>query len=781
MLTRADTYRTHSALKKVATDHPNNPLLSGRGPPGTHDVELATSVLDAVTSINKTNGHVDLPTFDKSLCNGEGDRSQKTIPVDGPLDVFLFEGWSVGFAPITPAELEKRYAAKDGKYFPQHSLASLAELNGYLASFAAAIYPYFSVLVQIEPTSYEHVFTWRLQQEHAMKTANGGRGMTDDEVDRFVKRYMPAYELWAGGVLNADVPWAGKVLRLEFGKDREVLAVTTPAARNVKTPKPEEVKTSKVETAKAESASTPVPAAASVAAATAPASVAAVETKSAAPAPVPTPAAASAATLTAASAAPVATPAAPAVTPSTTPSTRYNPGWSRKYLSGKSPLNPTYDQVPAVLTLHQDSVILRTTPHLALFPIQGPGGRICVHPLAKKGRIPVGGVGYLSGGVGVADFAADPFGSNVVLAGDDGVLRVWNVGPEGIEGPGPEPDKVVRGQNVDKIVQIAFHPTAKNLLVAATNEAGKASLRFFDIEAGTEAKQVALDVKGIAGMAIAPAGDRIAISTKDGRVGVLDPRDPSTLVTGDGHSSPRSCQLVWVDDTHILSIGFARGSMRQINLYTVGTSITTEASQSISVSPAVLFPSYDADTNILYVWGKGDQSIQAFEIHPGKPEAIAKLPAFTGPGAQHAVAFFPKQHVDPRKVEVAKCLRLTARSIEEVSFTIPRSKTTFFQDDIYVPTIDTLMHTTTASAWLAGDKTTPRVLDLKPDGMELLSSAPVTTTVRTKFVPAAKVMSEEDRRKKEMDDLFQRAKAGFSSDEDDEPPRSGLPPPDDDW
>jgi hypothetical protein len=41
-------------------------------------------------------------------------------------------------------------------------------------------------------------------------------------------------------------------------------------------------------------------------------------------------------------------------------------------------------------------------------------------------------------------------------------------------------------------------------------------------------------------------------------------------------------------------------------------------------------------------------------------------------------------------------------------------------------------------------------------------------------------MSEEERKRKEMNDLFQRAKMDESSDED-EPKRSGLPPPDDDW
>lgn len=62
-----------------------------------------------------------------------------------------------------------------------------------------------------------------------------------------------------------------------------------------------------------------------------------------------------------------------------------------------------------------------------------------------------------------------------------------------------------------------------------------------------------------------------------------------------------------------------------------------------------------------------------------------------------------------------------------------------------------------------------------------MSQAPkVDTAAKKKFVPAANVMSEEERKRQEMNDLFQRAKMDESSDED-EPKTSGLAPPDDDW
>jgi hypothetical protein len=400
--------------------------------------------------------------------------------------VFILEGWSFGFGALSPVELEARYAAKDGKRFPQYPLESLQELNTYLTNFTAKVYPFFSAFITVEPTSYEYVFRWRLQQEHAMKASNGGKGMTDEQVNKFIERYMPSYELWAAGVLDSGAPWAGRLVRMKFGEDRELLAIETPeagaGAKATGDKAPRAQSPGVVTRSPTPGTSTP----------------ATVSTPALAPTPAPTPAARTPASVPAASSS--STPrrvSTPASAPATPAGERYNPAWSRKYVAGKTPLIPTYDQVPPVVTLHQDSIVLKITPDLAVFPIDGPGGRVCIQPLNKRGRIPVGGVGYLSGGVGLADFGVDLFSDKVVLAGEDGLIRVWHVGKDGVEGAGPEAAQTIRGNRVDKIVQIAFHPTAKDLLVVATNDLGKPSLRFFDLGEGKEAKQVELGVKGV--------------------------------------------------------------------------------------------------------------------------------------------------------------------------------------------------------------------------------------------------------------------------------------------
>ncbi|OCF72031.1 actin cross-linking [Kwoniella mangroviensis CBS 8886] len=793
VLSLDDLYKTHADLKAVAAEHPDNSLLAGRGPPGTHDVLLATSVIEKIKQINEApNESVELPIFDKSLCGGEGDRSSETVKITGPIDVFILEGWSMGFSPLSSADLDSVYAnpkpaspQTSDTYFTKHPMSSLQTLNAYLAEFSQAIYPNFQAFIQVEPLSFDYVFKWRLQQEHMMKANNGGKGMTDEQVHKFVKRYMPGYELWKEGIWNAGTGWEGRGLKLVFGGEREVVDVVQPTSADKKPVKEDEKgdiqlkEVSKIAEEKPlESLDKDLPV-----------KVQKAKEKEITPFPPP----ATDDKVKPPSITTESTPSAPPpsrLTSSFSPnvaqiqtSERFNPNWSRKFLAGKSPLIPTYDSLPSLSSLHQDSKILKAHAHLAFFPIQGTGGRLNVHPLARKGRLPVGGEGYLSAGVEIVDFDVELGGDRVVIAGEDGVVRVWKVGKEGVNGVGPEPEQFLKGKGIDKITQIAFHPTAQDLLIALTTDHASSNMRFFDLSKGEEVKIVELSSKGAFNFTFSPEGDRVAVATKDNQILILDPRNPSQVISGKSHDSPRSFQMTWIDDKHLVSVGFSKGSQRKINLYQINAG-QTEIIQSITidVSPSVLFPVYDPDTSILYVWGKGERVIQAYEISLNSSgEKIIKLPSFTASSPQLGLVFLPKRMVDVKKVEVARCLRLTWKTLEEVAFNIPRNKPNFFQDDIYIPTVDVENCVISAPEWLEGKSVPPSRLDLKPDGMTPLSQAPKSDSSATKkFVPAADVMSEEEKKRQEMDALFAKAKMDESSDEEEEEVK-GLAPPDDDW
>ncbi|GAA94285.1 uncharacterized protein L969DRAFT_97391 [Mixia osmundae IAM 14324] len=218
-----DLYLPREQLDALAR-RSRNPLLSGRGQAGTHDLSLARQILDQVKNGADS---LELPLFDKSLHSGKGDRSASARHVSGPLDIFVLEGWSMGFAPLSEGELQSRYneANAERSYYKRYAIEHLRELNHNLSQAADAIYPYFHAFVQLRASKLDDIFLWRIEQEHSLLAAKGA-GMSDEQVKLFVERYMPGYELWSGGITSGRhaAVWRGRGIALLLDAQRSVLS-----------------------------------------------------------------------------------------------------------------------------------------------------------------------------------------------------------------------------------------------------------------------------------------------------------------------------------------------------------------------------------------------------------------------------------------------------------------------------------------------------------------------------------------------------------------------------
>jgi D-glycerate 3-kinase len=151
-----DLYLPHAQLKALASDHPDNPFLRGRGLPGTHDIPLGLSLLRSLREINRSSANdIRIPRFDKSLFNGEGDRlpEPEWTSVEGPLDVVLLEGWCVGFYPQSRQHIEQRMNevpfGLDGMFDTSaYSLEHVLDLNQRLAEYTKW-WDLFDICVQV--------------------------------------------------------------------------------------------------------------------------------------------------------------------------------------------------------------------------------------------------------------------------------------------------------------------------------------------------------------------------------------------------------------------------------------------------------------------------------------------------------------------------------------------------------------------------------------------------------------------------------------------------------
>ena len=205
-----DFYHTHDNLVAHRDLHPDNKLYRTRGQPGTHDQHLAHDTLRALRSWPEHAAQpVDIPLFDKSSFQGEGDRAPRpTWPrCSSKPDVVVFEGWCLGFRALDPSVLQSKHAAAISSppdpspdcilTLPDHDLSHLQLVNRYLSEYNDSFMGphHFDFFLHLDTDSLRNVYRWRLQQEHAMWKVKGA-GMTDDQVRAFVRGYMPAYELY---------------------------------------------------------------------------------------------------------------------------------------------------------------------------------------------------------------------------------------------------------------------------------------------------------------------------------------------------------------------------------------------------------------------------------------------------------------------------------------------------------------------------------------------------------------------------------------------------------
>jgi D-glycerate 3-kinase len=210
-----DFYLTRAEQEALAAAHPQNPLLQSRGNAASHDLAIGTRTLAALRDATAASAPVALPRYDKSAFQGKGDRADPaTWPsVKGPVDVVLFEGWMLGFTPVS----EDAAITVD---------PHLAPVNEALLAYEAAWDSYVDAWLVVRVSDPQFAYRWRLQAEHAMRAA-GRDAMTDDEVAAFVDRFMPAYRCYLPG-LYADGPTTaqpGALLVVEVDEGRSPAAV----------------------------------------------------------------------------------------------------------------------------------------------------------------------------------------------------------------------------------------------------------------------------------------------------------------------------------------------------------------------------------------------------------------------------------------------------------------------------------------------------------------------------------------------------------------------------
>ena len=167
-----DFYLPSEEMKLAIKDNPWN---VSRGFPGTHSIELMHEKLIEW----KQTGVLNVPSFDKSLRSGLGDRSfwKKESP-----DLVILEGWFLGVKPIISSYLEDEIYTLD---LNNKEILYRERIQKKLEKYYD-IWKLLDKLWHLKPENFIYTNSWKLQQEKEM-LENKGVALSDKRLSDFLR------------------------------------------------------------------------------------------------------------------------------------------------------------------------------------------------------------------------------------------------------------------------------------------------------------------------------------------------------------------------------------------------------------------------------------------------------------------------------------------------------------------------------------------------------------------------------------------------------------------
>ena len=185
-----DVYVTRA--ERAALAETVHPLLAVRGPPGTHDLDLADRVIDDLLA----GRDVALPRFDKLR-----DDRARPEPFEGVAKVVVMDGWCLGAIAQDEAALAAPINTLERDHDPDGRWRRRA--NAMLGGSYARFFGRFDAVVHLTAPDFDAVLDWRCEQEAGLLGLDPGDLPQDrrDELAAFIQHFERiTRHMLAGGV-----------------------------------------------------------------------------------------------------------------------------------------------------------------------------------------------------------------------------------------------------------------------------------------------------------------------------------------------------------------------------------------------------------------------------------------------------------------------------------------------------------------------------------------------------------------------------------------------------
>jgi len=381
-----------------------------------------------------------------------------------------------------------------------------------------------------------------------------------------------------------------------------------------------------------------------------------------------------------------------------------------------------YDELKVTRTAWDSNYVAANPLFFAVLWEAGGGGSFAVYPWsAPAGKIdpklPLV-AGHKSA---VLDIDFHPFNDNLIASvSEDCTAKIWHIPSTGLTSTLTEPVQTLNGHK-RKVGTAKFNPVADNLLATSS---GDFSVKIWDIEKG----QAKLSVEGQHSDLILSVdwnynGSLLATSAKDKKVRIVDPRNNTVAAEAEAHLGIKPSRLTWLGTKEkLFTCGSTKTSEREYCIWDPRDFSKPLIRTAVDSASGVLMPFYDNDTNVLFLAGKGDGNIRYLEVVDEEPY-IYSLSEFKSNNPQRGLCLMPKRSVNVSECEIVRVLKLGVKTLEPISFLVPR-KSDIFQDDLYPDCVNGEPSLSQAE-WLGGKNAAPKTASMQGGFVQKERATPV--------------------------------------------------------
>uniref|UniRef100_A0A3B4WCS5 Coronin n=1 Tax=Seriola lalandi dorsalis TaxID=1841481 RepID=A0A3B4WCS5_SERLL len=344
----------------------------------------------------------------------------------------------------------------------------------------------------------------------------------------------------------------------------------------------------------------------------------------------------------------------------------------------------SYDGVPITRSVHDNHYCSANPCFIAVVTECAGGGSFLVLPIHHTGRVDPQHPRVCGHSGRVLDVKWNPFDDHCIAScSEDCTVKVWDIPLCGVQQNLTKARKTLIGHS-RRVGLIEWHPTAENLLLSSVDAVIRYPVRVVltPVHHRYPSETLLLSVS------FNSDGSRLAVSSKDRRVRVLDPRTGKILQALQIFPSISTC-INFVQPLKLKVVFYEHLIMksRVENIVCVSVSLCLWCvyvqddlseplyEEDLDGSAGVLFPFYDPDTHMLYLAGKGDGNIRYYELSAEKPY-ISFLTEYRSLLPQKGFGVMPKRGLDVSACEVFRFYRLIAVKdlVEPLSMIVPRKE-----------------------------------------------------------------------------------------------------------